>query len=153
MYDTIRAAWLHTAKDLQRTAKDPQRSITQDHRGSAIPQSNHKGPQRSITHRTTEDRQYRKGPTKDCKRTLWAKLQEIGTTWTQWCLIFQCTPRFSKTRSLQCLFCACLVVTSRWFALSKFVTYELSVSGQIDHFSLTNCLIEPEDKYVMSSIC
>ena len=34
-------------------------------------------------HRTQEDRQYRKGPTKDCKGTLRAKLQEIGTNWTQ----------------------------------------------------------------------
>jgi len=33
----------------------------------------------------------------------------------QRCLIFQWAPRFFKTRySLQCLFCACLVVTSRW---------------------------------------
>ena len=32
----------------------------------------HKGPQRSIT-------QNRKRPTKDCKGTLWARLQEIGT--------------------------------------------------------------------------
>jgi len=30
-------------------------------------------------HKTTEDRQYRIGPTKDCKGTLRAKLQEIGT--------------------------------------------------------------------------
>ena len=45
-----------------------------------------KGPQRTAKdhkgalHRTTEDRQYRKGPTKDCKGTLRnIKLQEIGT--------------------------------------------------------------------------
>ena len=50
----------------------------------------HKG----ALHRTTEDQQYHKGPTKDCKGTLRAKLQEIGTNWTQWCLIFQCAPRF-----------------------------------------------------------
>ena len=44
-----------------------------------------KGPQRTAKEhytghrdRTTEDRQYRKGPTKDCKGTLRAKLQEIG---------------------------------------------------------------------------
>jgi len=37
---------------------------------------------------------YRKGPTKDRKGALRAKLQEIGTNWTQWCLIFQCAPTF-----------------------------------------------------------
>ena len=47
-------------------------NTTKDHKGAL--------------HRTTEDRQYRKGPTKDCKGTLQAKLQEIGTNWTQWCL-------------------------------------------------------------------
>jgi len=36
---------------------------------------------------------------KDWKGTFWAKLQEIGTNWNQWCLIFQCGPRFFKTRS------------------------------------------------------
>ena len=35
-----------------------------------------------------------KRPTKDRKGALRAKLQEIGTNWTQWCLIFQCAPRF-----------------------------------------------------------
>ena len=30
--------------------------------------------------------------------------------------------------SLQCLFCACLIVTSRWFALSKFVSYEMKIT-------------------------
>ena len=67
--------------------KRPQRSITQDHRGSAIPQRTHKG-------------------------TLWAKLQETGTNWTEWCLS-------NLAHSLQCLYCGCLVVTSRWFALPK----------------------------------
>ena len=40
---------------------------------------------------------YRKGPqrtAKDHKWALRAKLQEIGTNWTQCCLIFQCAPRF-----------------------------------------------------------
>jgi len=31
---------------------------------------------------------------KDRKGALRAKLQEIGTNWTQWCLVFQCAPRF-----------------------------------------------------------
>ena len=35
--------------------------------------------------------------------------------------------------SLQCLFCACLVVTSRWFALSKFVSDELKIIGFVSH--------------------
>jgi len=48
------AVSLNTAKDCKRT---------------------HKG----ALHRTTEDRQYHKGTTKDCKGTLRAKLQEIGT--------------------------------------------------------------------------
>ena len=43
------AVSLNTAKDCKRTHKGPQRSITQDHRGSAIPQRNHKGLQRNIT--------------------------------------------------------------------------------------------------------
>jgi len=41
-----------------------------------------KGPTKDhkrALHRTTEDRQYRNRPTKDCKGTLRAKLQEIGT--------------------------------------------------------------------------
>jgi len=58
-----------------------------------------KGPQRTTKDRKG-DRQYHKGPTKDCKRTLRAKLQEIGTNWTQWCLIFQCAPRFLHTAGL-----------------------------------------------------
>jgi len=57
---------------------------------------------------------YRKGPqetTKDCKVTLWARLQEIGTNWNQWCLIFQCAPRFFKTRSFTSVFILCLLST------------------------------------------
>jgi len=45
---------------------------------------------------------------KDCKGTLWARLQEVGTNWKQWCLIFQCVPRFFKNRSFTSVFILCL---------------------------------------------
>ena len=95
-----RPVWLNTAKEhytgpqrIGNTAKD-HKVPTKEH--YTWPQSigntakDHKG----ALHMTTEHRQYCKGPTKGCKGTLRAKLQEIGTNWTEWCLIFQCTPRF-----------------------------------------------------------
>jgi len=71
---------------------------------------NHKGPKKTAKGIT----KYRKGPqetTKDCKVILWARLQEIGTNWNQWCLIFQCAPRFFKTRSFTSVFILCLLST------------------------------------------
>ena len=50
---------------------------------------------------------------KDCKGTLWARLQEIGTNWNQWCFIFQYAPRFFKTRSFTSVFILCLL-GSHW---------------------------------------
>ena len=78
-------------KGPQRTAKD-HKGPTKDRKGALHMTKYRKGPQRTTKdrkgaiHMTTEDEQYRKGPTKDCKGTVRAELQEIGTNWTQWCL-------------------------------------------------------------------
>jgi len=73
-----------------------------------------KGPQRTTNGMT----KYRKGckkTTNDCKGTLWARLQEIDTNWNQWCLIiFQCAPKFFKTRSFTSVFILCLLGTHYW---------------------------------------
>ena len=88
----VPSAYRWETRGMTKYRRGPQRSITQDHRGS----------------------------TKDCKWTLWARLQEIGTNQNQWCIIFQRAPRFLKIRSFTSVFILWLLGT-HWFALSKFL--------------------------------
>ena len=58
--------------------------------------------------------------------------------------------------SFQCLFCACLVVTSRWFALSVFVSYEMKITVVISiivttTYRLSTVKLGPTD--VHSRVC
>jgi len=51
-----------------------------------------------------------------------ARVEEIGTNWNQWCLIFQFVPRFFKTRSFTSVF----TFVPSWYALICTVKFPIS---------------------------